>query len=115
MTSPVINAEILETHLCNNFAKLAALFCYILWQQQGIYIQPYESFETLSRRNPDLFRKGIRSLLISFETLKVDPAVYLNFNVGTGLLEEKMSLQCEDAVAEEPPTFITDLLFDSKV
>lgn len=114
MTSDPITADILEAHLSKNFAKLATLFCYILWQQQGIYMRPYESADAVDLLSPDACRKGIRSVLLSFETLRVKPETYLEFNAKTGLLEEKMSLQCVGAEVDEPTLFIADLLFDTK-
>lgn len=115
MKSSVIAADILEAQLWKNFAKLTDLFCYVLWQQQGIYIKPYESDEGLSLLSPEMCRRGIRAVLLSFETLKVDPATYLEFNSMTGLLEEKMSLKCVGAVADDPTSYITDLLFDLNI
>lgn len=102
-------AEVFELDLMRNYAKLADLFCYILWQQQGIYIKPYPSYESLERQSPEMLRKGIRSVLTAFETLKVNPDNYLEYDARTGQLTEKVPLVCIGAENTSSAS-ITELL-----
>ena len=110
-----INLTTLERDLPGNFAQLANLFSFVLWQQQGIYLKPYQSFEAIQVFSPEQLRRGIRSLLITFETLKVDLATYLEFDTNSKVLNEKVSLICVGVPPDERPTFITELLFDDQI
>ena len=111
MTALPIVEHNLQSRLQENFAKLVELYCFILWQQQGIYIRPYESVEKLAALDQATLQKGIRSVLMSFETLRIQPETYLQINEQSGVLEERMSITCEGADAHQRSACITDLLF----
>lgn len=115
MSALPIVEDNLQSRLKENFAKLVELYCFILWQQQGIYIQPYESLDKLAALDQVTLQKGIRSVLMSFETLRVQPETYLQINEQSGILEERMPIECEGADSHQRSTCITDLLFCDRV